>query len=177
MTEVAGHGAKLFLYLVDMEFEDFHMSSFKPSLVDELKLWWNSLAKSSRQVYSATLAVGTGAAFAVALYYSLSYISQLMATAVMVMYSGRIVERGSKRDLFLNPQHPYTRALLDSIPPLEGKRPRRLRSIPGSPPSLLDDLPGYCFAPRCPKRFDKCAAKPELVGTTHAAACFLAVTQ
>jgi peptide/nickel transport system ATP-binding protein len=100
-----------------------------------------------------------------------------IADRVMVMYGGRIVERGSKRDLFLNPQHPYTRALLDSIPPLEGKRPRRLRSIPGSPPSLLDNLPGCCFAPRCPKRFDKCAAEPELVGGSHAAACFLAVTQ
>ena len=61
-----------------------------------------------------------------------------IADRVMVMYGGRVVERGTKRDLFLNPQHPYTRALLDSIPPLEGERPRRLRSIPGSPPSLFD---------------------------------------
>ena len=99
-----------------------------------------------------------------------------IADRVMVMYGGRVVERGSKRDLFLNPQHPYTRALLDSIPPLEGKRPRRLRSIPGSTPSIYDDFPGCCFAPRCPRRFDKCAAKPELIGTSHAAACFLAVT-
>jgi peptide/nickel transport system ATP-binding protein len=100
-----------------------------------------------------------------------------IADRVLVMYGGRVVERGSKRDLFLNPQHPYTRALLDSIPPLKGPRPRRLRSIPGSPPSLFDDLPGCCFAPRCPLRFEKCAAKPELVGTAHAAACFLAATQ
>lgn len=99
-----------------------------------------------------------------------------IADRVLVMYGGRVVERGSKRDLFLNSQHPYTRALLDSIPPLEGKRPRRLRSIPGSPPSIYDDFPGCCFAPRCPKRFDRCAAKPELIGTSHAAACFLAVT-
>jgi peptide/nickel transport system ATP-binding protein len=100
-----------------------------------------------------------------------------IADRVMVMYGGRVVERGSKRDLFLQPQHPYTRALLDSIPPLGGKRPRRLRSIPGSPPSLLDDLPGCCFAPRCPKRFEKCGAKPELVGTSHATACFLVTPQ
>jgi peptide/nickel transport system ATP-binding protein len=100
-----------------------------------------------------------------------------IADRVMVMYGGRIVERGSKRDLFLNPQHPYTRALLDSIPPLEGKRPRRLRSIPGSPPSLLDRPTGCSFGPRCPLHFEKCAAKPDLVGTTHAAACFLAETQ
>ncbi len=96
-----------------------------------------------------------------------------IADRVMVMYGGRIVERGTKRDLFLDPQHPYTRALLDSIPPLEGKRPKRLRSIPGTPPSLLDRPTGCSFGPRCPQRFEPCAAKPELVGATHAAACFL----
>jgi peptide/nickel transport system ATP-binding protein len=96
-----------------------------------------------------------------------------IADRVLVMYGGRIVERGTKRDLFLDPQHPYTRALLDSIPPLEGKRPRRLRSIPGSPPSLLDRPSGCSFGPRCPKRFDKCSEQPELIGKAHAAACFL----
>jgi len=96
-----------------------------------------------------------------------------IADRVMVMYAGRIVESGSKRDLFLDPRHPYTRALLDSIPPLEGKRPRRLRSIPGSPPSLLDRPAGCSFGPRCPKHFDRCAAQPTLTGTSHAAACFL----
>jgi peptide/nickel transport system ATP-binding protein len=97
-----------------------------------------------------------------------------IADRVMVMYGGRIVERGGKRDLFLDPRHPYTRALLDSIPPLAGERPKRLRSIPGSPPSLLDRPKGCCFGPRCPQRFDKCSAQPELVGSVHAAACFLA---
>ncbi len=96
-----------------------------------------------------------------------------IADRVMVMYAGRIVESGSKRDLFLDPRHPYTRALLDSIPPLAGKRPRRLRSIPGSPPSLLDRPAGCSFGPRCPKRFDRCAAQPALTGASHAAACFL----
>lgn len=100
-----------------------------------------------------------------------------IADRVLVMYGGRVVESGTKRDLFLNPQHPYTRSLLNSIPPLEGKRPRRLRSIPGSPPSLLDRFKGCSFGPRCPLRFEKCAAKPDLIGTSHAAACFLAVTQ
>ena len=64
------------------------MPGFKPSLADELKLWWNSLARDSRQVYSAALAVGIGAAFIVALYYSLSYLSQVMATAVMISLYG-----------------------------------------------------------------------------------------
>ena len=88
MTGVAGHGTKLFLYLGSMELEDCHMPGFKPSSADELKLWWNSLARNSRQVYSAALAVGIGAAFIVALYYSLSYISQVMATAVMISLYG-----------------------------------------------------------------------------------------
>jgi peptide/nickel transport system ATP-binding protein len=97
-----------------------------------------------------------------------------IADRVMVMYGGRIVERGSKRDLFLDPQHPYTTALLDSIPPLSGERPKRLRAIPGSPPSLLNRPAGCSFSPRCPKRFDKCSVKPELIGAAHAAACYLA---
>ena len=74
--------------LVGMELRDCHMPGFKPSLADELKLWWNSLARGSRQIYSAAFAVGIGAAFIVALYYSLSYISQVMATAVMISLYG-----------------------------------------------------------------------------------------
>jgi hypothetical protein len=88
MTGVAGHRAKLFSYLVSMELEDCRMPGFKPSLADELKLWWNSLTKNFRQVYSTALAVGIGAAYIVALYYSLSYISQVMATAVMISLYG-----------------------------------------------------------------------------------------
>lgn len=88
MTGVAGHGTKLFLYFGSMELEDCHMSGFKPSFPDELKLWWNSLARSSRQVYSTALAVGIGAAYVVALYYSLSYISEVMATAVTISLYG-----------------------------------------------------------------------------------------
>lgn len=71
-----------------MELEDCDMSGFKPSLADKLKLWWNSLARRSRQVYSAALAVGIGAAFIVALYYSLSYISEVMATGVIISLYG-----------------------------------------------------------------------------------------
>lgn len=88
MTGVAGHGTKLFLYLGSMELEDCDMSGFKLSLSNELKLWWNSLARNSRQVYSAALAVGIAAAFIVALYYALSYISEVMATAVMISLYG-----------------------------------------------------------------------------------------
>jgi peptide/nickel transport system ATP-binding protein len=95
-----------------------------------------------------------------------------IADRMMVMYAGRIVERGTKRQLFLSPSHPYTQALLDSIPPLKGERPRRLRTIPGSPPNLLNRPPGCAFAARCPQRFEKCSADPALIGGERAAACF-----
>ena len=97
-----------------------------------------------------------------------------LADRIMVMYAGRIVERSAKAEILADPRHPYTRALLDSIPPLDGPRPHRLRTISGAPPSLLNLPAGCSFAPRCPLRFDACAAKPALVGTDHATACFLA---
>ncbi len=96
-----------------------------------------------------------------------------LADRVMVMYAGRIVERSDKAAIFRDPQHPYTRALLDSIPPLQGSKPHRLRSISGSPPSLLNLPKGCSFGPRCPNKFEACNAKPLLTGTTHEAACFL----
>jgi peptide/nickel transport system ATP-binding protein len=95
-----------------------------------------------------------------------------LADRVMVMYAGRIVERGSKRQLFSTPQHPYTLALLDSIPPLHGPRPHRLTSIPGAPPALLNRPTGCAFAPRCASRFEKCVDVPVLPSNGHDAACF-----
>ncbi len=96
-----------------------------------------------------------------------------LADRVMVMYAGRIVERGSRADLFSAPQHPYTRALLGSIPPLTGKKPHRLPAIPGSPPSLLRLPEGCAFGPRCPVNYEPCkASKPDLGHGSHAAACF-----
>jgi peptide/nickel transport system ATP-binding protein len=100
-----------------------------------------------------------------------------IADRVMVMYGGRIVERGLRDELFLKPKHPYTKALLDSIPPLEGKKPKRLRAISGSPPSLLNRPLGCCFGPRCTFRFDACSVQPELGKSQHAAACFLKAAQ
>jgi peptide/nickel transport system ATP-binding protein len=97
-----------------------------------------------------------------------------VADRVQVMYAGRIVERGAKRDLFKAPRHPYTWGLLDSIPPLDGPRPRRLKSIAGMPPSLLDLPAGCAFGPRCRYRFDKCGERPGLAGSGgHDSACFL----
>ena len=97
-----------------------------------------------------------------------------IADRVMVMYAGRIVERGGKRGLFTRPWHPYTWGLLDSIPPIEGARPRRLKSIAGMPPSLLELPRGCAFGPRCRHRIARCDERPELAGDEgHAAACWL----
>jgi peptide/nickel transport system ATP-binding protein len=96
-----------------------------------------------------------------------------LADRIMVMYAGRIVERASRTQIFAEPRHPYTRALLDSIPPLDGPRPNRLRTISGAPPSLLNLPQGCAFGPRCSQRFALCDAKPALTGDAHATACFL----
>jgi peptide/nickel transport system ATP-binding protein len=97
-----------------------------------------------------------------------------IADHVMVMYAGRIVERGAKRGLFTRPWHPYTWGLLDSIPPIEGARPRRLKSIAGMPPSLLELPKGCAFGPRCRYRIARCDERPALAGDAgHAAACWL----
>jgi len=61
-----------------------------------------------------------------------------IADEIIVMYAGRVVEQGSKRDLFYDPQHPYTWGLLDSIPRLGRPRVHRLTGIPGAPPSPLE---------------------------------------
>ena len=77
-----------------------------------------------------------------------------MADPVAVMYAGRIVEEAPVRQLFHNPRHPYTQALLASMP--GGRRGGRLTAIQGTVPPLGHLPPGCTFAPRCPKRFDPC---------------------
>ncbi|MES1248723.1 MAG: ABC transporter ATP-binding protein [Actinomycetota bacterium] len=85
-----------------------------------------------------------------------------IADEILVMYAGRVVERAETRDLFYDPQMPYTWGLLGSIPRLDRPRPERLYSIKGSPPSLIN-APGGCkFRPRCPYAFDKCGEEPAL---------------
>jgi peptide/nickel transport system ATP-binding protein len=97
-----------------------------------------------------------------------------IADRVVVMYAGRIVEAGSKEQVFRAPQHPYTWGLFNSIPPLDGARPKRLVSIPGAPPSLLNLPEGCSFGPRCSQRFEACAKRPPLEGEGgHLAACWI----
>jgi oligopeptide/dipeptide ABC transporter ATP-binding protein len=98
------------------------------------------------------------------------------ADRVAVMYAGRIVEEAPVREIFQSPKHPYTEGLLRSVPRLteEGIKVRRLSTIEGTVPSLLD-LPGGCkFAPRCPYVIQECReGEPALlaVNTGHRARC------
>ncbi len=85
-----------------------------------------------------------------------------IADEIIVMYAGRVVERGSKRDIFYDPQMPYTWGLLGSIPRLDRPRVERLHTIDGSPPSLINLPEGCKFRPRCPHAFEKCMQEPAL---------------
>jgi oligopeptide/dipeptide ABC transporter ATP-binding protein len=97
---------------------------------------------------------------------------------IAVMYAGRIVETGKVRDIYKNPAHPYTQALLEAIPHLGQKRDR-LAAIPGQPPSLLDPPAGCRFAPRCPKRMSICDEYPPAtdIGDGHVVHCWLKAKQ
>ena len=75
---------------------------------------------------------------------------------LLVMYAGRVVELGSVSEIFRSPRHPYTKALLDLLPRLDGPRAERLMSIPGQPPDLLDMPSGCPFHPRCPGADEQC---------------------
>jgi oligopeptide/dipeptide ABC transporter ATP-binding protein len=83
---------------------------------------------------------------------------------ILVMYAGQVVEEGQAADIITAPRHPYTRALLDAVP--QGERRGQLRSITGSPPSLID-VPGGCrFAPRCRLAVEECLTwETELIQT------------
>jgi oligopeptide transport system ATP-binding protein len=95
---------------------------------------------------------------------------------VAVMYLGKIVELATRDELFANPKHPYTQALINAIPRIgEGKK-RFTRSLKGEVPSPLNPPKGCHFNPRCPHAFDRCRQEaPNLVnvGENHVAACFL----
>ncbi len=81
-----------------------------------------------------------------------------MATRVLVMYAGQVVEEAMVSDLFENPTHPYTEGLLAAIPRLGGEQ-ERLRTIEGSVPSAMDWPTGCRFRDRCPYAFDRCATE------------------
>ena len=99
-----------------------------------------------------------------------------MCDRVAVMYAGRIVETGPVREIFDNPVHPYTQALIASVPKLRRKA-GRLRTIDGQPPALSDLPVGCRFADRCPHAEARCRERyPDAVdvGESHTASCWLA---
>ena len=83
-----------------------------------------------------------------------------IAERVMVMYAGEVVEYGTAEDIFYNPQHPYTRGLLNSVPRLDRAAERDLHAIPGNPPNLLDLPVGCNFRDRCDKAREECREPP-----------------
>jgi len=91
---------------------------------------------------------------------------------VLVMYAGKIVEKGTVEEVLLNPRHPYTQMLLRSLPRLDKPRSEPLLAIEGSPPNLLFPRKGCSFRERCPFAMDICNEEPPLLSD---AACWLGV--
>ncbi len=99
------------------------------------------------------------------------------ADRVNVMYAGKIIERGTAREIYANPRHPYTLGLLRSVPRLDEPRRSKLNPIDGQPPDLVRLPPGCAFAPRCRYAVTRCASEvPPLlpVGPGHESACWVA---
>jgi oligopeptide/dipeptide ABC transporter ATP-binding protein len=97
-----------------------------------------------------------------------------MCDRMAVMYAGKIVEYGAVRDLFRDAKHPYTQALLGSMPKLGSKEP--LFAIPGQPPNLAQLPPGCAFQPRCAHAMPQCATQEpddRHIGSNWTAKCWL----
>ena len=97
-----------------------------------------------------------------------------IADRVLVMYFGRIVESGTVAEVFNDPRHPYTRALLDSVPSIDPSQRHRLKPLEGDLPSPLRRPPGCAFAPRCPHAAHDCTVRPPPLGSigSREAACY-----
>jgi oligopeptide transport system ATP-binding protein len=101
-----------------------------------------------------------------------------IADRVIVMYAGFIVEEAGVNELYENPLHPYTLALIGALPRVDRRRDHRLKSIQGAPPSLLIEPKGCPFAPRCEMTMERCVVEnPALVSITigHRIACWFDV--
>ena len=97
------------------------------------------------------------------------------ADRVNIMYAGRIIERGTAREIYSNPRHPYTVGLLRSVPRLDLPRRARLDPIEGQPPDLVRLPEGCAFRARCRWAIDKCATDTpvlEEIGSNHWSACW-----
>ncbi|MBO8170124.1 MAG: ABC transporter ATP-binding protein [Thermoanaerobacteraceae bacterium] len=99
-----------------------------------------------------------------------------MCQRILVMYAGQVVEEGSVRDIFYNPQHPYTWGLLKSVPRMDNKTKTRLVPIVGQPPDLISPPQGCAFSPRCERVMKVCQKyRPQRfkVAEGHYASCWL----
>ena len=98
---------------------------------------------------------------------------QYMADRIGVMYLGRIVEEGPAHEVVKNPKHPYTKALIDSIPvpDPEFKHDESAIKLTGEPPSAVNPPKGCRFRPRCPFAGEECKVQPMLTDETHRVAC------
>jgi oligopeptide/dipeptide ABC transporter ATP-binding protein len=98
------------------------------------------------------------------------------ADRVNVMYAGRIIERGTARELYANPRHPYTLGLLRSVPRLDEPRRARLDPIEGQPPDLTRLPTGCAFTPRCAFSVERCRVEAPplraIGGAGHVSACW-----
>jgi len=124
-----------------------------------------NLLKSLQKKYQTSIILIT---------HDLSLIAEI-ADKIAIMYAGKIVEFGTAEQIYLNPQHPYTKGLLNSIPRLTGEI-RKLEWIPGVPPDLVNPPPGCRFHPRCKFVFDPCVKdEPPIVEVEpgHYVACWL----
>ena len=99
-----------------------------------------------------------------------------MAERVLVMYAGQIVEEGDVKSIFRRPAHPYTRALMNSVPGINDAPERKLENIPGSVPENYGFMTGCRFAGRCPYAAEACR-EPQAMRPAgeagHAARCLL----
>ena len=102
-----------------------------------------------------------------------------IADRVMVMYGGQVVEHGPVKQIFADPRHPYTRALLKTVPSLTGAREARLQVIEGQPPMITEEPQSCAFSPRCAHAFARCEVENPLrravdglpLGQGHDVAC------
>jgi oligopeptide/dipeptide ABC transporter ATP-binding protein len=102
-----------------------------------------------------------------------------LADRVLVLYAGRVVETGPPREVLALPRHPYTAALLQSLPPEihspSLRRKTKLPAISGEPANLMRVTKGCCFEPRCPDRMEVCSDREPaevLLNTNHCVSCF-----
>lgn len=97
-----------------------------------------------------------------------------LAQRVIVMYAGYIIEEALVKELYVNPLHPYTHGLLNSLPRVDDAQRKRLTDIPGLPPLLVEKPVACPFSPRCPYVFERCQENPPLVEISlgHKLACW-----